>query len=247
VLFRSFALYEKGVRNLWVLTEYQSVSVSDDGRTLRIGTSSLSYDDDGFTMVVKDKTAPWGRPLEATLRFAARTKVGPELTLVDGLSHRWQPICIRGEAHVEVPSHDFALAGRGYHDGNHGEVALGTDVTGWDWVRTHHHDRTTVSYRVRGATDELDVLATSSDVTARRAPGGRFPTVRSGWGLQVPSQLGVGEELSLLESSPFYARLEAGADGVHALGEVADFARFHRPSLRWMASLRTRYEKGTPS
>lgn len=47
---------------------------------------------------------------------------------------------------------------------------------------------------------------------------------------------------SHLESSPFYARLEGAGDGFHALGEVADFRRFHSPLIRWMARFRMRVE-----
>ena len=46
-------------------------------------------------------------------------------------------------------------------------------------------------------------------------------------------------EPRLLESSPFYARLEAREGDVHALAESGDFARFHSPLVRWMADFRT--------
>jgi carotenoid 1,2-hydratase len=56
---------------------------------------------------------------------------------------------------------------------------------------------------------------------------------RTAWGLRVPKR----PSTRLLESSPFYARMETGED---TLGEVADFQRFHQPWVRWMAALRTR-------
>ena len=59
----------------------------------------------------------------------------------------------------------------------------------------------------------------------------------------MPTSLGVGGAPALLESSPFYARLEAQSDEAQAIGEVADFARFHSPTIRWMANFRTRYAK----
>ena len=64
---------------------------------------------------------------------------------------------------------------------------------------------------------------------------------RSRWGLSVPAKYG-GATPRLLESSPFYARLEAEAGGAHTLGEVADFRRFHNPWVRWMANFRMRTE-----
>lgn len=238
----NFALYEKGLRTAWVLTEYQDVSIADDGRTLRIGASSLSYDADGFTMAVKDKTTPWGAPTEATLRFTPQVPAGPELRLVDGLSHHWRPICVRGEARVTVPTHEVDVVGRGYHDGNHGEVALGSDLPGWSWARTHHPDETRISYRPWGA-PAIEVTATPASLDVQRPSLPPQPTTRTGWGLRVPAQLGPKLAPVLLESSPFYARLEAHADGLQAIGEVADFVRFHSPAVRWMANLRTRYAK----
>jgi carotenoid 1,2-hydratase len=239
----NFALYEKGVRTAWVLTEYQAVSVDDDGRTLRIGESSLSYDEGGFTMTVKDKTTPWGVPTQAQVRFTPQAPLGPELRLVDGLSHHWRPICVRGEARVSVPTHEVDVVGRGYHDGNHGDVALGSDLSGWSWARTHHADATHITYRPWGGAPAIEVRATADAVDVQRQAPTPLRTARTGWGLQVPTELGPRLSPVLLESSPFYARLEAQGDGAQALGEVADFVRFHSPAVRWMANLRTRYVK----
>lgn len=239
----NFALYEKGVRSLWVLTEYQAVSIDDGGRTLRIGNSSLQYEDGAMTMVVKDRTTPWGSPTEATVRFTPQAPLGEELRLVDGLSHHWRPICARGEARVTVPTQGIDVTGRGYHDGNHGDVALGSDLSGWEWTRTHHADRTAIHYQPWGGSPAIDVTASPLDVTASRVASGALPSTRTGWGLRVPTSLGVGGAPALLESSPFYARLEAQSDEAQAIGEVADFARFHSPTIRWMANFRTRYAK----
>lgn len=239
----NFALYEKGVRSLWVLTEYQDVSVADDGRTLRIGNSSLQYEDGAMTMVVRDRTTPWGSPTEATVRFTPQAALGQELRLVDGLSHHWRPICARGEARVTVPTQGIDVTGRGYHDGNHGDVALGSDLSGWEWTRTHHADRTAIHYQPWGGSPGLDVTAGSHGVQVKRSSTGELPSMRTGWGLRVPTSLGVSGAPALLESSPFYARLEAQGDDAQALGEVADFARFHSPTIRWMANFRTRYAK----
>lgn len=239
----NFALYEKGVRSLWVLTEYQAVSVEDEGRTLRIGASSLRYDDAGFSMVVKDKTTPWGTPTEAALRFDAEAAPGPELQLVEGRSHHWRPICARGRARVTVTHQDVDVTGRGYHDGNHGDVPLGTDLSGWEWIRSHGPAQTRVTYRPWGGVPAIEVEASRSAVDVRRAVTPPPETHRTGWGLKVPRRLDVGEAPVMLESSPFYARLEASANETHSLGEVADFVRFHSPAVRWMANFRTRYAK----
>jgi len=220
------------------------VAVEDEGRTLRIGASRLSYDDAGtLTMLVKDKTTPWGTPTEARLTLTAEAPPGPTLHLVEGLSHVWQPVMARAQAHLVVPSHEVDARGDGYHDTNGGDVPLGTDLSGWDWTRRHGPRSTGITYHSWGQAQALEVTATAEAVSVLEAQAAAGPTRRSGWGLRVPESLGVGNPPVLLESSPFYARLEADCDGVHALGEVADFARFHRPQVRWMANFRTRYQK----
>ncbi len=241
----NFALYEKGVRYLWVLSEYQDVTLSDDARTLHIGRSWLRYDEDRLTAEVEDKTAPfmltqWGEPTRARLEFSPMGPTHPEVVLVDGLSHRWRPIAARGEARVQVLSHGLDLRGRGYHDGNHGDVPLGSDLRGWDWVRVHGPDATDITYRPWTDGPAASVQVTATGATSRRVTLPPPDTARTTWGLQVPRALGVGDAPHLLESSPFYARAEASDARGHAMGEVADFRRFHSPTVRWMANFRTR-------
>lgn len=244
----NFALYERGVRSAWVLSEYQGLSLEDEGRTLRIGRSSMRYDDDGLTMVVKDQSTPWGGPVEATLKLTPEAPAGPLVQLVEAKNHFWQPICARAAAHLYVASHGLEVRGQGYHDGNHGDVPLGFDLAGWEWTRTHHQNSTEIDYRPWGGVPSTSVMVTQGEVRVVRKsapePGAPAGSKRiSGWGLRVPAELGLGSAPQLLESSPFYARLESRAGEKHALGEVAHFERFHSPTIRWMANFRTRYGK----
>lgn len=242
----NFALYEKGVRWQWVLSEYQRVAVSDDGRRLSIGGSSMNYTPDGRLVVeLVDKTPLWGRPAEVRVELLPEGPGHPPLRLVEGLEHWWRPIAPRARATVTVPRHGLKLEGRAYHDGNHGQVPLGSDLKGWDWVRVHEEDRTTICYRPWHPAPieerrawQVEVDARSLRVTQATVPPP--PTTRTAWGLGVPADLGGDASPVLLESSPFYARLESHAGGRNALGEVADFQRFHSPWVRWMAGLRTR-------
>jgi carotenoid 1,2-hydratase len=240
----NFALYEKGARWQWVLSEYGKVALEDSGRTLRIGDSWLSYPADGSLQVrVVEKTAPWGERTEALLSLHPECPRGPQVQLVEGKPHFWQPFAPRARATVRLPQHDLLFEGRGYHDGNHGEVALGGDLRGWDWARVHRAHGTEISYRPwEPGAPALYVQADAAQVSVARVPQAASRTRRSAWGLMLPQRL-VGAPSaspSLLESSPFYARLEAREGDDEALGEVADFARFHQPWVRWMAGLRTR-------
>jgi carotenoid 1,2-hydratase len=241
----NFALYEKGVRWQWVLTEYAEVKVSPDSRRLNIGDSWLQYDDGRLTAEIKDKTTPfmmtgWGAPTKVSLDFRPDGPSHPEVELVPGLSHRWRPIAARGQATVRLENQGLELHGRGYHDGNHGDVPLGSDLRGWDWIRVHRPEATEITYRPWASTPATVVRVTPDVAMSRPAVLEDSQTTRTNWGLRVPRALGLPGEPALLESSPFYARAETASGGSHALGEVADFRRFHSPSVRWMANFKTR-------
>ncbi len=232
----NFAVYERGRRLAWVLSEYPEVEASQ--RSLRIGRSTFAYlPGRRLELCVDERTAPWGARLEAHLVLDALGPGLQPLELVPGLSHRWQPIAPRARAQVTVPSLGLELEGAAYHDGNFGDVPLGTDLAGWDWSRKSDERATVVTYRPWGG-DVLSVTVSDCGAEVRRAAAEQAPRARTAWGLDVPARDG-----RLVESSPFYARLETDSAGGHELGEVADFRRFRSPWIRWMARLRTRMER----
>lgn len=237
----NFALYEKGEPKQWVLSEYQRLTRTED--TLRIGRSSLTWNDDGSLHVtVSERTPVWGKPAQAELHFTPEVTGAEAFQLVEGLPHFWQPYAPRGHAKLSLPLHGLALEGRGYHDGNHGETPLGTDLEGWDWSRTHLADATCITYRPwHASVAPLRVEASHRGVSHARTPEVAPTTSRTKWGLPVPRSLS-GRPASLLESSPFYARLEAGDGSAHTVCEVADFKKFRSPLITWMAHFRTRVE-----
>lgn len=235
----NFALYENGVRTRWALSEYSNATVTDDGRRLTIGNSTLTYDLSGVTIELDDRTTPFmvtgmGTPVRASARLSLSGPTHDEVVLVPGLSHRWRPIAARADASFNIDDGP-ALDGFGYHDGNHGEVLLGTDLRGWEWTRTHRADATEIHYRPWADAPGTLVKVTSTASVREAIEPRALPAKKSGWGLALPEDTG-----ALLESSPFYARHEMKSDGSHVLGEVADFARFQKPSVRWMAGFKTR-------
>jgi carotenoid 1,2-hydratase len=241
----NFALYDRGAPYRWVLTEYQSVSVEADGLGLRIGRSTFRYEGGGVTFHIKDQTTPfmateWGQPTEAVLRLMPVGPSGHEVQLVEGMPHFWRPIWARCTATLSLPGQDLTVSGDGYHDGNHGAVPLGSDLSGWEWVRTVTPTRTDVVYRPWQGGLGWRVRVTEADIDQVRGAVAAPPLTRTGWGLRVPSTLLEGQTPALLESSPFYARLEAQAASAHAVGEVADFRKFHSPTVRWMSNFKTR-------
>lgn len=249
----NFALYRGGVRQLWVLSEYPHARLEVGGSALAIGRSRLELLEGGrVRMDVDERTAPWGRPVRARLELEPLTPQGDVVRLVDALPHYWQPLAPRARAALEVEGVLARREGLGYHDTNHGDEPLGRRLQGWRWVRTHLDDATVVDYRLPDGTLPVRVTARAGEVACERRPAqGEGQDTLTAWGLRVPARL-EGQRLRLaprlLESSPFYARVEARGPGADALGEVADFRRFHSPFIRWMAHFRTRVERaGVPA
>ncbi|MBL8910851.1 MAG: carotenoid 1,2-hydratase [Archangium sp.] len=253
----NFALYKAGRRVAWVLSEYPHAELK--GNTLHIGPSTLERAKDGRTIArIIERTPWWPTPVHADLVIEPNGPTTNSITLVDGLSHQWHPFAVRARGDVHVPSHGIRFDGEGYHDGNSGSRVLGTDLSGWSWIRTHRVDASSVVYRPNGPkalgptamgrepTWQVRVDAQHASVTRSELPS--EDSTRTRWGLSIPSSLGLDAPCTLLESSPFYARLEARTADAHALGESGDFARFHSPFVRWMADFRTRtHRMGTQS
>jgi carotenoid 1,2-hydratase len=240
----NFALYESGRRVAWVLSEYPRASWLDGD--LAIGGSSLRIDRGGRVRVeIDERTAPWGRPVQARIELEPLAAGLRELELVPGAPHYWQARAPFAHACVEVSSHDARFDGRGYFDGNRGSELLGGGLPGWRWARLHLAESTEILYEPPLST--IHICASGTGTSMRRNPERPVALTRTRWGLPVPRSFtpAAWPELSeprLLESSPFYARLQASAPGAELLGEVADFRRFHQPSVRWMARFRTRVE-----
>ena len=245
----NFALYRGGRRCGWVLSEYARAGVGLGGRELRIGRSRLVYTPEGTVLMeVDERCAPLGGAMRARLVLTPETPAADEVQLVRGVPHYWRALAPRARARLEVASLGLAADGRGYHDSNHGAELLGARLPGWHWARLHGPEQTVVEYHLPGDEAPLRVTAGAAGTSLERwTPSDERRTGLTGWGLRVPRHLSAGPtvkaEPRLLESSPFYARLEARRGGLDVMGEVADFQRFHSPYIRWMAHFRTRVER----
>lgn len=230
----NFALYRQGRRQAWVFSEYGGARV--DAHRLEVGSSTLVYEDGVVRAHVRERQAPFGGALEAELVLRPQGPGHAEVRLVDGQPHYWQPLVPRAAATLRVPLLGAAGEGAGYHDTNHGAEPLGGGVQGWDWSREHGPDETRIRYHPWDGGQVLEVHADARAAVLERRPARREDGRASAWGLRLPR----GAPSATLESSPFYARLEDHREGHHRITEVADFRRFHRPWVRWMARFRTR-------
>jgi carotenoid 1,2-hydratase len=237
----NFALYHRGLRRQWVLSEYPGAAVDEDerGQTLRMGGSRLRCESDGRIQIqVSDRSAPWGSEVSARFELTPQTPKHPELQLVPGLPHFWQPIAPRCKAKLVLA--DGVFEGIGYHDTNRGEVPLGSELSGWQWSRTHGPQTTQVHYQPNEGGQAVHLESSAGGTSLWIRPAAVLEPRRTLWGLAVPRALGGSAAPRLLESSPFYARMESRTGDSHVLCEVADFVKFRRPWLRWMTHFRSR-------
>ncbi|MCW5892840.1 MAG: carotenoid 1,2-hydratase [bacterium] len=239
------AVYRDGRRVAWAFTEWEGAEAGPVH--LRIGRSTWCWTDGGVAITVDERTAPWGTPLRLSLRLHPDTDAGPAIALDARRRHHWQAAMPRARARLTVPGLGLHADGLGYHDGNHGEEPLGGDLPGWTWARVHGARRTTIAYHLPAPAHTIVVDAGSDGVTDARTPPAEPPQRRTRWGLAVPQRLAVGDRVlvpaHLLESSPFYARLEARGAASGGIAEVADFRRFQQRRIRWMAYFRMRRER----
>lgn len=230
------AAYRAGRRVYWAFSEYNQLSHL--GSALGVGDSWLRLSDDGVEIEVHEQAPFASQRIDLTARLWPLSARGPQLTLRG--SHRWQ--CLMPRAHATARINGVDLQGLGYHDTNWGDVALGRDLGHWTWTRAHEAERTWIHYWVGGESEAHLLLADASGVRASRRALSRPTFRRSAWGLLLPSSVGNGEASfdtgALIESSPFYARLQAG----ERLTEVAHFARSRWPAFCWMPYFRSRAE-----
>lgn len=239
------AVYRDGRRLAWAFTEWNGAQATAD--TLGIGRSRWEWTGDGIAVTVDERTAPWGAPLRARLHLRPETAPGPALALDAARRHHWQAHVPRAAATLHLPDLGIRATGVGYHDGNHGEERLGDGLPGWTWARVHDTDRTTIAYHLPAPAETIVVAAAAGAVTVAQVPSVPAPWRRTRWGLIVPRAVAIGPHVlrpeHVLESSPFYARLEARQGAAAGIAEVADFRRFHARRIRWMAYFRMRQER----
>lgn len=238
----NFALYEHGERSAWVFSEYSGFEATRN--ELRIGRSRLVISPGSAEFTVNERTTS-GRDLTARIRLTTLCTGGDPQQLDAQGRHFWQPVMPRSLASLQLDGTEERV-GLGYGDTNWGTEALGGEVPGWCWVRSHDVNATRIHYLLPHG-EALKVTVSGSGTQVTREQSSELDGALTPWGLRIPRAVTLEharlEVSALLESSPFYARFLASSGGVEALGEVADFRRFHKPWIRWMAQFRTRVEE----
>jgi len=249
------ALYDRGRRIAWVLSEYptEAMELADPNLDYRVGHSRLVKEAGGaYRLEVNDRDLPRGRDVRLQVRFTPEEPglMPPGARLSRDGRHVWGAPAPRCRVELRGESPGLSFDGWGYHDMNRGVEPLHHGFRHWSWARVHlpgetrlvydavEADGTRVAHLLQGRDGTLQQLALEHPPEGRLTP----------WLLRVPRTLEagrfdgaplLGRRESLWESSPFYARWASSfeADG-RLLGrgvcEQVDLERFARPGIRWM-------------
>ena len=186
----NLALYERGKKRAWVMSEHGAAAlggVGDGGPA--IGGSAIERTAaGGLRISIHERTAPFlvtlagvGARVDGTIDSS---RAGPPLDPVElhadgGVRHLWHVLMRRARVRVRFTRPDFAFDGVGYHDVNAGDGRLERAFRSWSWARFHSaatasEARTTIVY----ATHERSGAARAWVVDARddeRTVGARRP------------------------------------------------------------------------
>ena len=261
----NLALYERGRKVAWVMSEYGADALRPVSRGLQIGDSSIQPLGAGsLRLDIREKSAPFllslagiGRPVMGVVELEPEAPPwgASNLGMPGGVPHFWRVAMPRARVKVDFGKLGFSFEGSGYHDLNQGDGRLEDAFSRWSWARFHHDGETRVFYSTRDRQDRHRALLAAGRadlvIPEESSSAAEGPLRRVGWGLSIPSWFSVGDGHTrcvvgrLLERSPFYARYEAElVDGqrtiARGVGEHLDLDRFRSPALpgRWAGPLK---------
>ncbi len=261
----NLALYERGRKVAWVMSEYDQSSLGYVQRGLQIARSSIEPLGAGaLRLEFHEISAPFllalaglGRPIDGSVEL--EPEAGPwgpcNLGSAGATPHYWRVAMPRARVKVDFPRLGFAFEGSGYHDLNQGDGRLEEAFKSWSWARFHHDGKTRVLYSTRDRQNRRRALLAEGRedlvVPQEATSAAEGPPLDAGWGLSIPSWFSVGDGQTrclvgrMLEQSPFYSRYEAElvedkrtiARGV---GEHLDLDRFRSPAIQFLLRFKTR-------
>lgn len=259
----NLAVYRRGGRNAWALTEHASVERTP--QRLTIGRSQIAWGHDArgdhLAIEIDEHETKFGgrsgTPLRGHIRLYPSARFGPRIALDRGRSsprHRWYPVAPHAQVEVEFEAPSLAFSGSGYHDVNEGDEGLELGFDRWNWSRAElAGGRTAILYDVVPRQGELDPRGWLF-VPERRTieliepdalgPAVALPQTRWRVARSIRTELGHPPRLiSTLEDTPFYSRnLVAtrivGADAI-AMHESIDLDRFAARPIQFLLGFKT--------
>ena len=234
------ALYGDGVRR-WTMTERRAGDLAQGPTTLRIGPSSLQWEDGALVVHLDEVAVPLPRRVRGCIRLVPHVQALPLQALDPASRHCWQAIAPRARVCVDLQAPGLRWSGDGYLDANWGCEPLERAFSAWEWSRTALPDGGTVlRYDTRwrdGRTRSLN-LHVHADGRQEACPGVvPVALARSRWGIARSAPPG-SRVLRTLEDGPFYTRsqLEIPCHGGMAttMHESLSLDRF---ASRWVQAM----------
>lgn len=240
--------------NLWAMTERGEASLERDEMSIRIGPSSLTWDEEGLVLHFKEMAVP--RPpfslmpkrIEGSVRIRFDTTNRKTFKLDQEGRHNWWPVA--PVAGIETSFSDRTMrnwTGHGYLDANWGSEPLEHRFIRWDWARTRcEEDQAVVVYdltEVGGASRTLRLHFTRDGSHVLNSELQKKPLPTGFWGVRrsVLSEKDA-QCIRTLEDSPFYVRslVEAELLGARrvAMHESFNGRRFSSPLVKLMLPFR---------
>lgn len=233
----------------WAMTERGAAAVDRTETTVRIGPSSMRWEDGRCVVDLNEIAFPFIRPLRGRVIIEPKALNGADFALDDAGKHRWWPIAPCARIQVEMDRPNLNWEGSGYFDSNRGSEPLEEGFKGWDWSRNERPNGDTVVYydliRRDGSAHGIshEFRSDGSEISVPAPPKVRLRNIN--W--QVPrvtrSDGGQGARvLRTLEDTPFYSRSAVQTlfdgqktDGVH---ESLDLDRFNSPWVKLLLPFR---------
>jgi carotenoid 1,2-hydratase len=237
------ALYGHG-RKRWAMTERGRGALHRTTSSLRVGPSSLRWDDDTLTIDIDEITVPLPSRLRGRVRLYPDAVTTRSVVLDRSGRHRWRPIAPCGRVEVAFESPAVRWSGAAYFDCNDGDEPLERAFVRWDWSRASLRQGTAVLYDVerRDAGDlALAMRFDAAGAMQEFAPPRPARLPRTGWNISRATRAdsGLGAVvLRTLEDGPFYARSVLATrllgEPVTAVHESLSLDRF---DARWVQTL----------
>jgi carotenoid 1,2-hydratase len=229
----------------WAMTE-RGASALDRGPThLKIGPSSLRWENGTAIVDVNEIAVPFPRRIRGTIRITPIVLNDRDFTLHSNGQHHWGPIAPCARIEVEMTHPDLTWAGSGYMDSNRGSAPLEDDFQGWDWSRAELPNGDAVVYYDLTQQDQTRrtiahrFFAKGGSAAIDAPPRIRLPNIN--WQVARITRSDASSRVKLLktlEDTPFYARstIQMGLEGEVATG-VHESLNLDRFNQRWVQVL----------
>jgi carotenoid 1,2-hydratase len=231
----------------WAMTERGRSALARDRFNLRIGPSSVRWQDGALIVDIDEIAVPLPRRIRGRLIVQPKVINERSFAIDRAGRHVWQPIAPSARVAVALEHPKLQWQGAAYVDCNHGSEPLEAAFQSWSWMRTIEPERTRIFYDRICADGSEHPLGLDFTATGTREIAGP-PSValqRAFWGIDriVRSQSQAATSIiATWEDGPFYARslvaVQLDGEVYRAVHETVSLTRFRSPIVQAMLPFR---------